>query len=199
MLEVRGRGTYDVVALESERVSVGASAQADIVIDSDPTVSRLHLLLERIGSTWFVRDMSSRNGTYVNGDRVTGERALRPGDDLLVGRTRLVFRDTAPVFDPSTDVVERPPELTRRERDVLDELCRPLVSGDAFTPPATVRDIADAMVVGPAAVKQHLSRLYEKFGIPPSGDQSRRVLLANEAVRRGAVVLSKLRAAPATD
>ncbi len=42
-------------------------------------------------------------------------------------------------------------------------------------------------------MKQHLSRLYDKFGIPASGSQNRRVLLANEALSRGAVKVADLR------
>ena len=57
---------------------------------------------------------------------------------------------------------------------------------EAFTEPASTRRIAEALVVSDAAVKQHLLRLYDKFGIYGDGER-RRVRLANEAVRRGAV------------
>lgn len=62
----------------------------------------------------------------------------------------------------------RTPELTRREREVVIELCRPSVAntGLAFTEPATVREIAERLFVSEAAVKQHLLRLYDKFEIP---------------------------------
>lgn len=86
-----------------------------------------------------------------------------------------------------------PPELTRRERDVLIALCRPLLDGDVFTEPAPVREIAAALVVTEAAVKQHLGHLYDKFGIAQSGER-RRIRLANEAIRRGAVPLMDLEA-----
>src|SRR5919197_406907 len=83
---------------------------------------------------------------------------------------------------------ETPPELTRRERDVLVALCRPALGGDVFTEPASVREIAAALVVTEAAVKQHLLHLYDKFGIADTGER-RRVRLAREAIRRRAVVL----------
>jgi tetratricopeptide (TPR) repeat protein len=81
------------------------------------------------------------------------------------------------------------PELTRRERDVLAALCGPVVSDDVFAEPASVRQIAQELVVTDAAVKQHLLHLYDKFGIQAAGVR-RRVELAREAVRRGAVDLS---------
>jgi class 3 adenylate cyclase len=81
------------------------------------------------------------------------------------------------------------PDLTRRERDVLEALCRPALHGNVFEEPASVREIAAALVVTEAAVKQHLLHLYDKFGIAETGER-RRVRLAREAIRRRAVVLS---------
>jgi tetratricopeptide (TPR) repeat protein len=76
------------------------------------------------------------------------------------------------------------PELTRRERDVLAALCRPLASDQPVAMPASIRAIAAELVVTEAAVKQHLVNLYDKFEIP-DGPESRRIALAREAVLRG--------------
>jgi FHA domain len=66
---------------------VGRSGGCDVVL-TDPTVSRCHArLLFRDGS-WIVNDLSSTNGTLVNGVQV-GRSELRPGDDLLLGDERL--------------------------------------------------------------------------------------------------------------
>ena len=75
---------------------------------------------------------------------------------------------------------------------MLVALCRPLLTGDAFTEPASIRAIAAELVVSEAAVKQHLSRLYGKFDVDAEGER-RRVRLANAAVARGAVKLGDLR------
>jgi DNA-binding NarL/FixJ family response regulator len=121
--------------------------------------------------------------------------ALRHGDDLAVGRTKLVFRAAEPAGTTRTEGAAPAPELTRRERDVLRALCRPLFGGRVFTEPASLHQIATTLVVTEAAVQQHLLRLYDKFGIAP-GTGSRRGQLANEAVRRGAVTLADLRNSP---
>jgi hypothetical protein len=84
------------------------------------------------------------------------------------------------------------PDLTRRERDTLVALCRPLLAADTFTEPASVREIAAELVVTEAAVKQHLSNLYSKFEI--AKEARRRLLLANEAIRAGAISASDLEA-----
>jgi hypothetical protein len=63
----------------------------------------------------------------------------------------------------------------------------------AFTPPATIRQVAQELVVSDAAVKFHLGNLYDKFGIFEA-DEGRRVRLANEAIRRRAVTVADLQA-----
>jgi len=145
-----------------------------------------------------VRDLGSRNGTFVNGQRVWRERPLHPGDELRVGATRLVYRSDQPGGGQATQASEPPPQLTRREREVLLVLCRTVLGGAAFTEPASIREIADALVVTEAAVKQHLAHLYDKFGVQGGGER-RRVQLANEALRRGAVTMAGLRQAVTRD
>ena len=90
----------------------------------------------------------------------------------------------------ATSVVDEPPVLTRRERDVLVALCQPLLAGDPFTEPASIREIAAELVVSDAAVKQHLANLFVKFGIVDG--ERRRVRLANAALSTGAVSLGDL-------
>ena len=82
-------------------------------------------------------------------------------------------------------------ELTRRERDVLIALCRPVLDEDVFAEPASVRAIARELVVTEAAVKQHLLHLYDKFGIT-GGASRRRVALARAAVQREIVTAAGL-------
>src|SRR5437588_3627477 len=196
-LEVWQPQGREVVVLEAPRVSMGKARSNDVVLPSDPTVSRMHAVLERFAGGWCVRDLAARNGTFVNGQRLLGDCRLRSGDEIRLGETRLVFRAEAPEPDETeTQAAKSAPALTPRERDVLLALCRPLASGGLFTEPAPIRQIADALVVTEAAVKQHLLHRYDKFGIY-SGTGSRRVRLANDAVRRGAVSLAALRAAPA--
>ena len=86
------------------------------------------------------------------------------------------------------------PGITRRERDVLIALCRPATSAELFVEPASVREIASALAVSEAAVKQHLLKLYEKFSIADHQER-RRVALAREAMRRDVVTVGDLRSA----
>jgi DNA-binding CsgD family transcriptional regulator len=197
-LEVWTPAGRELVALEAGRLTLGADPANDLPLPADPTLSRLHAVLERYGAGWCVRDLDSRNGTLVNGQRIWRERPLRSGDELRVGATRLVYRSDQPTSGQATQASEPPPQLTRREREVLLVLCRTVLDGAAFTEPASIREIADALVVSEAAVKQHLGHLYDKFGVHGGGER-RRVRLANEALRRGAVTITDLRQADAMD
>ena len=87
VVALRNRDTGDEVKLEGPgRYVMGKSAGCDVVV-ADPTVSRLHCVLERRDGALYVRDTKSRNGTFVNDRRVEcGE--LTPGAELLIGGTR---------------------------------------------------------------------------------------------------------------
>jgi DNA-binding NarL/FixJ family response regulator len=142
---------------------------------------------------WCARDLGSRNGTFVNGERLFGERVLRHGDEIRVGRTRLLFRDEGSGDAPTTEALGVPPALTPRERIVLVELCRRLLSGSVFTQAASVRNIAETLVVSEATVKQHLGPAVRHVRRFDDAAGPRRVQLANAALQRGAVSMSDLR------
>ena len=194
-LEVWRPEGAELIALDATRVTIGRAATNEVDLSADTKASRLHAALERLPAGWCIRDLSSRNGTFVNGVRVDRDRPLHPGDEIQVGNTRLVFRAERSAIDPGlTEAAERPPDLTPREREVLVALYRPAAStSGVFAEPASTREIARSLAVSEAAIKQHLARLYLKFGIDDG--ERRRLRLANEALRRGAITLADVRSA----
>jgi hypothetical protein len=88
-------GRQQVVALgpaQSLR-TIGRGADNDVALGWDTQVSRLHAQLEWIDRDWvLVDDGLSRNGTYVNGERLAGRRRLCEGDIVLVGATSMAYR-----------------------------------------------------------------------------------------------------------
>jgi len=84
-----------VVALTKQWTRIGRSLAADVRFD-DPTVSRRHALLVRQPDGVRVLDDRSLNGVFVNGERVDW-RAVKDGDEILVGRHRLMFLEMPPV------------------------------------------------------------------------------------------------------
>jgi hypothetical protein len=196
-LEIWKPSGRELITLSGQRVTVGKAPTNLVSLEHDSTVSRLHAVLENLGFAWSVRDVGSRNGTYLNGEKISAERILRSGDELRVGKSRLIFWEvkddetTAAEATISADPAPPPPRLTRRELEVLVLLCRPLLSDDPFPEPASVRGMAHELFVTEAAIKQHLQNLYDKFAIPTAGE--RRVRLANEAIQRRAVTVAMLR------
>lgn len=77
--------------LSEARVTVGRHPESDIFLD-DITVSRRHAEVYRDGLVQHVKDMGSLNGTYLNSRRVE-DAGLKNGDELQVGRFKLVFYD----------------------------------------------------------------------------------------------------------
>jgi pSer/pThr/pTyr-binding forkhead associated (FHA) protein len=191
-LLIRSARGQDVLALDRDRLTIGASGSSDLPIANDSRVSRLHAALESLSGGWWIRDLDSTNGTFVNGARIRSGRRLWSGDEIRVGDTTLILRTEEIDVGPATEGAVPPPRITDRERDVLLELCRPLLSGDVFTEPASIRTVAEALNVTEGAVKQHLLNLYDKFGVIES-DARRRVQLANEALHRGAISVADLR------
>jgi predicted RNA-binding Zn-ribbon protein involved in translation (DUF1610 family) len=90
-------GEWRTVALTREWTRIGRSLAADVRFD-DTTVSRRHALIVRQPDGVRVLDDRSLNGVFVNGARIEG-RALKDGDEILVGRYRLSFLSVPPEPD----------------------------------------------------------------------------------------------------
>ncbi len=95
-------GELRTVALTREWTRIGRSLAADVRFD-DPTVSRRHALVVRHPDGVRLLDDRSLNGVFVNGSRVEG-KALKDGDEIIVGRYRLVFVEVAQDPDADLDV-----------------------------------------------------------------------------------------------
>lgn len=195
-LQIWGDAGAEILPVDRARTVIGREPTNDVALVDDAAVSRVHAVIEQYPSGWSIRDLGSVNGTYVNGRLLASERALCTGDEVRIGSTQLIFRTHARERSgPTVSLATTPPTLTRRERDVLVELCRPAVAAGLFQQPATIADIARTLVVSEAAVKFHLANLYEKFGISDRGP-GRRAALAAAALEKGAISRAELRSAP---
>ena len=75
--------------LDGDRMTVGRRPESDIFLD-DVTVSRDHAMLVHRSDEWFLDDLGSLNGTYVNRQRIESQR-LADGDELQIGKYKLSF------------------------------------------------------------------------------------------------------------
>ena len=86
--------------IDTEPVVVGRSGRARVNIE-DEGLSRRHFLIQREGRDYFIKDLNSRNGTWVDGRRVYAEK-LHDNDHILAGRTLFLFADQ-PASSTSAD------------------------------------------------------------------------------------------------
>jgi hypothetical protein len=183
-------GSQRVFALPKTRwrATIGRHADCDIALPWDPEVSRVHALVERVGAEWmFADDGISRNGSFVNGTRVSGRHLLTDGDRVCVGATVLIFHDPGARDGESTARESGEREsvaLSATQREVLIALCRP-VSDSAFATPATNRQIADELFLSVDAVKAHLRVLFERFGLHELPQNEKRARLAASVLASG--------------
>jgi serine phosphatase RsbU (regulator of sigma subunit) len=83
LLVIRGLNPGQQFPLEGERAVVGRHPECDIVLDVG-AVSRQHAQIVRVGNGYFVEDLGSRNGTFVNGELIRGRRQLQEADQVKI-------------------------------------------------------------------------------------------------------------------
>jgi pSer/pThr/pTyr-binding forkhead associated (FHA) protein len=118
------RGPFAGACFQVERAvcSIGRGEESDVRVRDD-TVSTTHATLLRKQGAWFVVDLRSMNGTFVDGSRVSGERELHPGACVRVGAVELVFRS----IDAAEQAIAGSPRRSvwQRLRAVLRSLAPP--------------------------------------------------------------------------
>ena len=105
-------GKRHVVDLDDETpiVTVGRLDERDVVLSWDTEVSRRHAELRRTEEGWALVDEWSSNGSFLNGEPMRGEHALRDGDVMRFGDTVVLFR--APEQEPRPVVSLQPGQAT---------------------------------------------------------------------------------------
>jgi hypothetical protein len=96
---ISGSNTGTVYELARENLLIGRDLDVQIQVP-DQGVSRRHAEIMRVGDLFLLRDCGSRNGTFINEDRVT-ERVLRQGDKITVGNTVFAFEDRPELLEQS--------------------------------------------------------------------------------------------------
>ncbi|MBX3411725.1 MAG: sigma 54-interacting transcriptional regulator [Pirellulales bacterium] len=104
-----GKRAGDSFLLDPARENpIGRGTECTVVL-SDPLCSRIHAVLVHANGTWHVRDAESRNGTFVNGQKID-EAALVPGHHVRVGSTEFAFQQSA---QPPTSTGDTDPGVTQ--------------------------------------------------------------------------------------
>jgi len=127
--------------LANAETQIGKGPRNDVVI-ADPAVSTAHAVIRRDGGAFTITDIGSRNGTYVNGDRVGETRQLNHGDVIGIGLSKLTFR----MGDYS--------ETGAIEKDVIEAALK-----KAGPPPLTEDSLANAVASAGLAPKAKIDQL----------------------------------------
>lgn len=174
-----------------ETIMVGRRPDMGLALSWDAEVSGLHAELQCLGGEWTVVDDGlSRNGTFVEGQRISGRQRLRAGDRVRIGRTILAFNTPQlPASEQTVTAGDRSalPQLTDTQRRVLIALCRPYGDGGSFSAPASNQHIAEEVFLGVDAVKTNLRTLFSRFELSDLPQNQKRARLAEIALEFGLV------------
>jgi pSer/pThr/pTyr-binding forkhead associated (FHA) protein len=167
----------------SVTASVGRRPPSDLLLDWDDRVSRLHARIERVEDGWeVVDDGLSRNGTFVNEERLSGRCRLNDGDALRFGNTTVTFRSPEREQPAAAHPSETPGavRLSTTQRRVLVALCRPYKARSGFAGPATDEQIAEDLFLS-------VSVLCAKLGVEQLLGDETRIRLVERALAAGLI------------
>ncbi len=119
-IELKYQGkTLTTLETENEQISIGRSIKNDIHIDN-PAVSSSHAIIKKVMNAYFIEDLKSTNGTFVNEKKIN-KYELLDGDEVIVGKHSLKFHyinrgvQNQPDFD-KTVILD-----TRKQKELLDK------------------------------------------------------------------------------
>lgn len=107
-------GSTRIYTLNGERVGLGRANSNELCFPDDSGLSRQHLFFENDNGSWFVRDPGSKNGTLLNGEKVTAPRKLKVGDRLHAGHLTIVYGSTNRPFNETVVFID-----TRDEKSTV--------------------------------------------------------------------------------
>lgn len=121
-------------SMKQDVVVVGRGEESDLVVD-ERQVSRQHIRIYRDGEAYFIQDLESKNGTWVNGQQLKGTRKLQDGDEILLALTvRIQF-----IGSGATSPLPFEPPASLGGRLVIDSQARRvLIDGIEVNPPLSL-------------------------------------------------------------
>jgi len=144
---LQGQSIGQTVKLDKERTIVGRGSQADLVL-RDEIASRqhaeiMHLCLEGDCVEYYVNDLDSTNGTFLNGTKVTSQQLLQDGDKIKIGNHLMKFAmldESEAEFQEKLHQMTQRDELTglRSRRSLFAELDRRIIEASRGGQPAQI-------------------------------------------------------------
>jgi sigma-B regulation protein RsbU (phosphoserine phosphatase) len=129
-----GTGEERLLSTEKAALRIGRLPESDILIE-EPVVSRGHAEIYRAGDKYYVQDLGSRNGTFLNGKRIFQPAELVPGSVVGVGSSKIVFEPSDSVAFLKDKVFEKPSSTV--------SLARPAPTAQVMAPLVLLQAVAD--------------------------------------------------------
>ncbi|MDC7235304.1 MAG: FHA domain-containing protein [Spirochaetales bacterium] len=151
------------IALEKEETLIGRSKECALILQA-PSVSRKHSIIRISGRDVYLIDLSSRNGSYINGVKVEGEALLRDSDILKLGELEFTFRTEQAQEEEDSEKtlidVKKQQEssfvkafgLSAREEEVFYLLVKGL----------KIKEISGRLFISQGTAKNHVLSIYNK-------------------------------------
>jgi serine phosphatase RsbU (regulator of sigma subunit) len=133
-LVMLGSGEQKLISSQKKTLRIGRLPDSEIAID-ESVISRRHTEIHRSGETYFVQDAGSRNGTFVNGERISQPTELAPGDVIGIGNARIVF-------EPSQDLSFLKDQGAAAPSSTIN-LSTPSAPGNMMAPLVLLEAVAD--------------------------------------------------------
>jgi adenylate cyclase len=140
----------------------------------DRIVSKEHCHIDLVGERYVLKDLGSLNGTFINGERLEGERVLDPGDEVTLGSTRLLFQDARP-SQPQPQARPAPPTAPQPPQPSQPRMPQPPVA-------AAGGQARSKVTIAPGMVESHI-----RTKLAPLTDQSflpEKLVQDHDAIRR---------------
>ncbi len=189
--EAEGRQLIRELDGGNDRLTVGRSEAADVCLEFDPEVSRVHAEIERLGDDWTRRRRRPVPKRVVRERRASGRAATaaRRRRPALRRHAGPVPRAAQAADEETVPATDRPDvsRVTDTQRRVLVALCRPFREGSEFASPATNQQVADEVFLSVDAVKANLRALFETFEVGDLPQNQKRIRLAELALRSGVI------------
>jgi pilus assembly protein CpaF len=139
----RRDGTQRRAAIETSPFRIGKKPTCELTLDR-VNISREHCAIALANGGGLIRDLGSRNGTYVNGKRITGDEKLSDGSMIQLGDFTLLFRTGSP---PATPPPQAPSTQKQAAVEPSNTSAKPPAREERrYTPPELKRKIHDMLI-----------------------------------------------------
>src|SRR5262245_29416412 len=101
LVVLKGHNAKQSITVDKDRIVLGRNASCDVVFPAnDFAVSREHACILRVQNKFFIEDMGSRNGTFLNNQPVTTRQPLKDSDKIRICDFLYSFHETLPAARP---------------------------------------------------------------------------------------------------